>query len=80
MTIKDDIKGMTDQDICKLKELLDREVIDRMIEKKAEYLDRFKDLFNDARQDGIALGVSAPDGDLLIAHSYNNLYTGKWQG
>ena len=73
----EDIKRMSDQDIYNLKELLDQEAADR--EKKAEYLDRFKDLFNDAKRDGIVLGIyNAMTGDLIKVRDCNCLYVGKF--
>ena len=74
----EDIKSMSDQEIIRLKGLLDLEAADRMIQKKAEYIDRFKELFDDAKRDGIALGVSLSNGERLIAHSPSHLYVGKW--
>ena len=75
MEIKD-LKQMSDEDIFKLQDLVNVEAKHR--EKIAEYKDRFKDLFEEAKRDGIGLGVSTSNGHLIIAHSYDDLYVGKW--
>lgn len=76
MDIKD-LKQMSDDDIFKLQALVNEEANDR--EKIAEYADSLKELFEDAKRDGIALGVyNAVTGELIKARDRDCLFVGKW--
>ena len=72
-----DLKQMSDEDIFKLQNLVNMEASDR--EMIAEYTDRFRDLFADAKEDGIALGVyNVATGELIKARDRDCLFVGKY--
>ena len=72
-----DLKQMSDEDIFKLQNLVNMEASDR--EKIAEYTDSFKELFEEAKQDGIAIGVyNVLTGELIKAHNRDCLFVGKY--
>lgn len=76
MGIKD-LKQMSDEDIFKLQALVDKEAKDR--ERIAEYTDRFRDLFADAKRDGIVLGVyNIMTGDIIKIRDRDHLFIGKY--
>ena len=75
----EEIRRMSADDLFKLQALVDKEANDRA--RIAEYTDRFRELFADAKRDGIALGIyNVMTGDVIKARDRDHLFVGKWQG